>query len=212
MSWVELLGAAVGIGLVAGMRLYATVLMLGAAIHFGWIAISPGQEQWSILAHPAVISVAGIAFLVEFIADKIPWVDSIWDSFHTIIRPVGAAVLGATMIGTANPVFQTVIAILCGGIALTSHSSKAASRLLVNQSPEPVSNFFVSLIEDAMVPLGLWLAISHPLVMIVLFLVFLALFIWMVPKIFRLMKQLAVTVYSRLKGNKPADAMMRPQS
>lgn len=188
MDFFQLFSSALGLGFIAGIRLYATVFILGAAIRFEWLQIGPGQEHWRVLGEPTVITVAGAAFLIEFFADKVPWLDSLWDSLHTFIRPVGAAILGGVIFGEASPAVQAVIWLLCGGVALTSHSAKAASRLAVNQSPEPFSNILLSLVEDAFAFLGVWLAVTHALLMLALVVVFLSLFAWLSPKIYRRMR------------------------
>jgi hypothetical protein len=189
MDLYELLGISAGVGLLAGIRLYATVLAVGLAIRFHWLAFAPDQEQWNILAHPAVLIVAGVAALIELAADKIAWLDSVWDAFHTFIRPIGAALLGAATFATVEPEFRMVLILLCGGIALTSHAFKAATRFAVNHSPEPFSNFGVSLAEDALQALGLWLVIQHPVWTLLLVAAFLAAFVWLFRKIWRAVRR-----------------------
>ncbi len=188
MNTIQLLGSTLGLGFAAGIRLYATVLALGLAIRFNWYHIPPGQEHLRVLAEPLVLIVAGVACLIEFISDKIPWVDSLWDSFHTIIRPVGAVVLGAMSLGSTSPALKVTLVILCGGVAFTSHSSKAATRLAVNHSPEPFSNIALSLFEDALGPFCAWLAMKHPVLSAALVMTFLAGFAWVSPKVFRLVR------------------------
>jgi hypothetical protein len=185
MDTIDLIGSTLGIGFVSGIRLYATVLALGLAIHFGWLHLSPGQQQLSILGAWPVLTAAGIAYLAEFFTDKIPWVDSAWDSFHTLIRPLGAVVLAVSVLGSMDPVLKLTLAILCGGVAFASHSSKAAARVAINHSPEPFTNIGASLVGDILAPLGLWLSLRHPLVILVLVVIFLAGFVWLAPKIFR---------------------------
>jgi uncharacterized membrane protein len=198
MDWNPLIGSALGLGFLAGIRLYATVFILGIVIYFGWIPVTAEHEHWSVLAHPAILGVSGVALLVEFIADKIPLVDSLWDSFHTFIRPVGAGLLATTIVGDADPVVKTALVILCGGVALASHGSKAATRLAINHSPEPVTNISASFLEDALVPLGIWLAIAHPFVTLALVVSFLVAFAWLAAKVFRAMRTLIAGLYARL--------------
>jgi hypothetical protein len=197
MEWTALIGSALGLGFLAGIRLYATVFFLGLAIQFGWIPLGTGQEHWAVLAHPAVLVVSGVAFLVEFIADKIPFVDSAWDTFHTFIRPVGAALLATTVVGESDPVLTTILMILSGGVALASHSSKAASRLAINHSPEPFSNVLASLFEDGLTVFGIWLAVNHPIITLIVVVLFLAVFAWLASKIFRAIRTQMSTFYSR---------------
>ena len=187
METIQLLGSAMGLGFVSGLNLYATVLTVGLGIRFHFIVLSPEFSKLAILASPYVLIAAGVIYLVEFFADKIPWVDSLWDAVHTLIRPLGAAALGAMAIGSVDPQ-AALIAVLCGGVALSGHSAKAGTRLLVNHSPEPFSNIVLSLGEDLLVVVGSWLAISHPIVMFVLVLIFLIVFTWFAPKAFRLMR------------------------
>jgi hypothetical protein len=162
MDNIELLGSALGLGFLAGIRLYATVLVVGLAVRFHLLHLKAGMEGLNVLADWRVLTIAGIAFLAEFFADKIPYLDSAWDAVHTFIRPVGAAVLAATALGDMDPAIRTGVAILAGGVALTSHSGKAATRALANHSPEPFSNVALSFIEDAIIPAGVWLATAHP--------------------------------------------------
>jgi hypothetical protein len=182
-------------------------LALGLAIRFNWYHLAPGQEHLRVLAEPLVLVVAGLAFAIEFVSDKIPWIDSLWDSFHTIIRPVGAALLAATALGSIDPAMKLVLVILCSGVAFTSHSSKAATRLAVNHSPEPFSNIGLSLLEDALAPFGAWLAMTHPAVAAVLVLIFLAGFAWVSPKVFRLIRLEFVAL--RMWITKPAPSPVR---
>jgi hypothetical protein len=187
METINLLGSTMGLGLVSGLNLYATVLTVGLGIRLGLITLSPETSGLAVLASPYVLIAAGVIYLIEFFADKIPWVDSIWDSVHTLIRPLGAAVIGATAIGAVEP--QTaVIAALCAGVSLSGHSVKAGTRLLANHSPEPFSNIALSLIEDGLVVVGSWLALSHPAIMVTIVAIFLIAFIWFAPKAFRLLR------------------------
>ena len=153
----------------------------------GWFHLSSAFSHLDVLAQTPVLVLSGAAFVIEFFADKIPWLDSMWDSIHTFIRPVGAAVLGATALGSFDPTTRFLIALMCGGIAFTGHTSKAATRLVANHSPEPFSNIGLSFLEDLAVPVGLWIAFDHPKVAIALVCVFLVLFVWLAPRIFRLL-------------------------
>jgi hypothetical protein len=185
MDTLELIGSTLGLGFTSGLRLYATVLAVGLAIHFGKLHLSHAQESLKILAEWPVIGAAGVAYLAEFFMDKIPWVDTVWDSFHTFIRPIGAVVLAATMLGSVDPALRVTVAILCGGVALASHSSKAAARVAINHSPEPFSNIAASLAGDLLAPIGVWLSFSHPLVVMAFVAIFVAIFLWLAPKVFR---------------------------
>ena len=142
----------------------------------------------NVLAEPLVLAVAGIACILEFVADKVLWFDSVWDSFHTVIRPIGAAALAWTAIGSVDPATKFAVVLLCGGVAFASHSSKAAARLMVNHSPEPFSNIALSFAEDLFAPVCAWLAISHPVVTFALVLLFLGVFAWVSAGVFRLIR------------------------
>ena len=187
MEIIQLLGSTLGLGLVSGINLYATVLVVGLGIRFDLIALRPELHQLEVLANPVVIVVAGLIFVVEFLADKIKWIDSIWDAVHTVIRPLGAALIGAAALGNVSPE-SVVIALLCGGVALSGHSTKAGLRLLVNHSPEPFSNIALSLMEDALVILGTYVAVQYPYVMLIIVVLFVIAFLWFAPKAFRLLR------------------------
>ncbi len=199
MDTIELLGSTLGLGLLAGIRLYATVLALGLAIRFNLLHLSSQMSHLGVLSDTRVLIAAGIAAAFEFFSDKIPWVDSIWDSVHTIIRPIGGALLGATALGSSDPVTKTIVALLCGGLAFTSHSSKAATRLMVNHSPEPFSNIFLSFFEDLVIPAGVWIVVRHPALAFGIVAVFVGIFLWLAPKIFRLVRGqwIAISSFAR---------------
>jgi len=187
LSVIQLLGSTLGLGLVSGINLYATVLVVGLGIRLGVIVLRPELNQLEVLANPVVMVVAGLIFVVEFLADKIKWVDSIWDAVHTFIRPLGAAFIGAAALGEVSPE-SVVIAFLCGGVALSGHSTKAGLRLLVNHSPEPFSNVALSLTEDVLVVLGTYVAVQYPYVMLVIVVLFVVCFLWFAPKALRLLR------------------------
>jgi Domain of unknown function (DUF4126) len=198
MEAINLLGSTMGLGLVSGLNLYATVLTVGLGIRLGLITLNPELSGLAVLASPYVLIAAGVIYLVEFFADKIPWVDSIWDGVHTVIRPLGAAVIGATAIGVVKPE-AAVIAALCAGVSLSGHSVKAGTRLLANHSPEPFSNIGLSLIEDVLVVIGSWVALKYPAIMVTIVVVFLIAFAWFAPKAFRLMRVEYLATFALLK-------------
>jgi hypothetical protein len=200
MEAMAVLGALMGLAFVSGLRLYSTVLAIGLGIRFGYLVIPPHLTQLQILAQTSILMVAGVVYIVEFFADKVPWVDSVWDAVHTFIRPIGAAVLAATAVGDVDPVVKLGAVLLCGGIALSSHSAKAGTRILANHSPEPFTNVGLSLGEDVLVAGGVWLALKHPLVSLVLVVVAVGFIIWLVPKIFRLVRRQATKVAAFAKA------------
>lgn len=190
MDTLSMLGSAAGLGFLAGIRLYFTVFALGFAIRMGWFEPDTAMSQLSLLATTPVLLGSGVLFLTEFIADKVPWFDSIWDSVHTFIRPIGAAALGITALGNFDPSTSVLIGLVSGTVAFTGHASKAATRVAVNHSPEPFSNWALSFAEDVFVPLGLWVVVEHPLIaafVMIAFLIVFAILARVVWKLFRSM-------------------------
>ena len=198
-----MLGVALGLATLAGVNLYLTVFVTGLAVNQHWITLSQQYEPLQVLAHPAIITIAGILYFIEFVADKVPWIDSAWDSVHTVIRPIGGALLGVQVLGTSNPTFDVIIMLLAGGTSLIAHTTKASSRLVANTSPEPFSNIGLSLIEDVAVFGGLALIAYNPIVALCVFGALLALAIYFVPKVLRAMKAKLWLVFRKLKA--PAD-------
>jgi hypothetical protein len=185
MSSLQLIGSTLGLSLLAGIRLYATVLAIGLVAHFNLIRLPAALDDLRVLGNKWVMLAAAVGCICEFLADKIPWFDSVWDSAHTFIRPIGAALLGATALREDQPVMRILIALACGGVAFSGHSSKAATRLLINHSPEPFTNVTLSVMEDAAVPVGVWVSMKHPYVSLCFVALFLSGFAWLAPRIFR---------------------------
>lgn len=151
------IGLIAGSGWASGVNLYAVVVLLGLFGRTGF-----GTEIPEVLTRPEVIAVAAVLYAVEFVADKVPYLDNLWDAVHTVVRPAGAAVLGVLLTGEAETLQQAVAAVGSGGLALASHASKATARAAINTSPEPASNILVSLLEDGLVAAVVWLAVEHP--------------------------------------------------
>jgi len=191
MDAVSTLGSLMGLAFVSGLRLYSTVLAVGLGIRLGYLTVPPPLGHLQLLAQTPILVIAGVCFAFEFVADKIPWVDTAWDVIHTIIRPIGAAVLAATAIGVVDPLVTLGAFLLCGGIALSSHSAKAGTRIVANHSPEPFSNVGLSLAGDVIVPIGVWLALTHPLVSLLLVTVAIAPILWFIPRLIRLFRRAA---------------------
>ena len=189
METILLIGSTMGVSFVAGIRLYATVLLLGLAIRLHVLHLIPAWHSLEVLAHPAVLGVAALGCVAEFCADKIPWVDSAWDSIHTVLRPIGAALIASGMLGAFDPWARVCLILLAGGVALASHGSKAATRLVVNHSPEPFTNIGMSLLGDVFTPFGLWVAFDHPVLTIVSLAVFLCVMVWMARRVARLLRR-----------------------
>ncbi len=160
---VEILGLAGSISLLSGWRLYLTILATGLAMHFHALALPEHLAALAILANPWVMGTSAFAALCEFLADKIAWLDSVWDAVHTLIRPIGGALLTLAIVDPADPATQAVAFILGGGGALLAHSGKAGARAVINTSPEPLSNVVVSSTEDIATGGLLYLVYSNPL-------------------------------------------------
>jgi hypothetical protein len=189
MSPLETLGFTLGTSFASGLNVYATVAAAGFFHRFGVVQL---PEALQVLANPVVMAIATALFLIEFVADKIPYVDSAWDAVHTFIRPPAAALIAYSAFGPVPEEWKVGAALLAGGVALTSHGAKATSRAAANTSPEPVSNWTLSLLEDAAAVFLAWMAAAHPIITaaIVVVLVILAvLVIWKLYGYLRLARE-----------------------
>ena len=160
----QLLAVAAALGWASGLRLYAVLFLTGLAGFLGWVALPPGLH---LLQHPVMLGASGLLLFVEFFADKIPGVDTLWDAVHTLIRIPAGAALAASVFGLDQATWATGAALLGGTLAATSHVAKATTRAAVNTSPEPFSNLALSFLGDAAVPGTLWLAFTHPVVALI---------------------------------------------
>jgi len=201
---LDLLAVALGLAALAGINLYLTVFATGLAIHFHWITLAPQYQSLEVLGNPWIITIAGILYFLEFFADKIPWVDSVWDAVHTVIRPIGGALLAIQVLGHPSPAFTVIVALLAGGASLVAHTAKAATRLASNSSPEPFSNIALSLGEDAAVLGGLALVHFNPVLALVIFVICIGAFFYFAPRILRAMKVKIWLAWRKLNG--PADS------
>lgn len=191
MGLVELLGLAASVSLLAGWRLYLCVFVTGLAMRSGWIDLPSHFDALGALANPWVLGISAIGLLAEFLADKISWLDSAWDAVHTLVRPVGGALLAMAIVDAQDPAWQVIAFLLGGGGALLSHGAKASARALVNASPEPVSNIVVSTGEDVATGSMLALAFLNPVAAIVVALAALAFAIALLVYARRAMRALA---------------------
>ncbi len=162
MSIVEILGVAGSLSLLAGWRLYLTIFAAGVAMTFHWLPLPEHLQALQILANPWVLGIAALGTVAEFLADKVAWIDSAWDTVHGVIRPLGGALLALALVDSSDPAWQVVAFLLGGGGALLSHGAKATTRAVVNISPEPYSNAVVSTGEDVATGGLLALAIAFP--------------------------------------------------
>ena len=187
MSAVELIGLAASFSLLAGWRVYACVAIAGFAMRLGLIDPPSNIPSLEVLANPWVIGVAGVGALAELLADKVMWLDSLWDGVHTFIRPFGGALLALAIVDASDPAWQVVVLLLGGGAALLGHGAKSGTRALVNTSPEPFSNIAVSTIEDVVTFGALWLALAYPGIALIAAVVLLALCFAVVVATWRLL-------------------------
>ena len=207
MGTLEALSLAMGTAWTSGINLYATIAALGIAGQMDMIQLPPDLR---VLTHPAVIVVACIMYVIEFFADKVPYVDSGWDVLHTFIRIPAGAVLAARSLGDMNPALELVALLAGGTVALAAHGTKATARLAINASPEPFSNWAASFAEDVTVFGSIWMMFNHPVVMLIVVLSFLALVVWLVPKLFRLAKRGFQALRSRMRGTKSDQSAPQP--
>jgi len=182
MNPIETLGLALGAGFSSGLNLYATVATLGLLQRLGVLRLPPGLQ---VLSHPWVLGIAIALYLLEFFADKIPYLDTLWDAVHTFIRPPAAAILTYAAAGAAPPEWRWGAALIAGGVALTSHGAKASTRAAVNTSPEPFSNWILSFGEDLLAVWLTWMATAHPLATTIIVAALVALSIFLLYRLFR---------------------------
>jgi len=194
-----LVALSMGMAWASGINLYAALLTLAVLANTGNITL---PEQLEIVANPLVMTAAGVMYFIEFFADKIPGVDTGWDAVQTFVRIPAGAILAASAVGDVTPAAELAAAILGGGLATATHATKAGSRVLINTSPEPVTNWTASIGEDVAVVGGVWVALNHPFVFLGLLLVFILLMAWLLPKLWRGVR-LVVSRLSALFGRAP---------
>ncbi|HEC07771.1 MAG TPA: DUF4126 domain-containing protein [Thiolapillus brandeum] len=201
---IQSIALMLGAGWASGLNLYAAMLVLGWMGASGQANLPPSLD---ILSNPMVMGAAGLMFVVEFFADKVPGLDSLWDAVHTFIRiPAGALMAAGAAQGLDMGAAGELIGLILGGsLATTSHVSKASARALINTSPEPVTNWTASVTEDAAVVGGLWTALNYPWLFVLLLILFILLAIWLVPKIWRLLKAAGKTVFSWFRKPQPTE-------
>ncbi len=190
MSAVELIALASTVSLLAGWRLYLVTFAVGIAMKFGWLALPDQLRALDVLANNWIIGIAALGAFAEFFADKIAWVDSLWDTIHSVIRPIGGALLSMAIIDGGDPAWQVGSFLLGGGAAFLAHAGKAGARALVNASPEPVSNVIVSTGEDVATAGLLGLAIVYPIAAAAIALVLVALSVWLVLAARRMLQRI----------------------
>lgn len=191
MEAVNIIALSMGAAWASGINLYATIFMLGYMGITGNIVL---PDELQVLSDPMVMAAAGFMYCVEFFADKIPGVDSGWDTMHTFIRIPAGAMLAAGAVGDVSAATELSAALLGGTLAAGSHATKAGGRLLINTSPEPVTNWGASISEDLLVIAGLWTALHHPVLFLIMLVAFVALMIWLLPRLWRLLKAIFTKV------------------
>ena len=182
LDFAGLLALAAGLGWASGLRLYTTLFVIGLAGKLGWVVLPGGLR---LLEHPWVLGAAAVMLLLEFFADKIPLLDSVWDTVHTFVRIPAGAALAAMVFGGQGLEWQTAMAMLGGTLAAGTHFTKAGTRAMINASPEPFTNIAASFGEDVVVLTGLWLMFAHPLLMLAVLVLLVVLIIWLLPILWR---------------------------
>jgi hypothetical protein len=188
---LQLVALAAALGWASGLRLYAVLFVVGGLGYLGWIDLPSGLK---VLSHPYVLAASGFMCFVEFFADKVPAVDSLWDAIHTFIRIPAGAALAASVFGDSSSAAMLAAAILGGTLAAGSHFVKAGSRAVINTSPEPFSNWSASFGEELAVGSVLWLAFTYPLVALAVVALLTALAIWLIPKLWRAFRRIVVRI------------------
>lgn len=197
MEWFSTLTLALGSAWTSGINLYATVSMLGLLQKFGSIKLPGGLE---VLDNWWIIGVAGFLYAIEFVADKVPYVDSVWDVIHTFIRVPAGAVVAFAATTEMEPTVMIVATLLGGSLALSSHGTKAALRAGANFSPEPVSNWILSIVEDILAIVGVILAVFAPILIAIVLVIFIIFFLWFAPKVFRAIGRLMRGIGALFRG------------
>ncbi len=195
-SIVKIIALTMGAAWASGINLYAAILVLGIMGATGNMILPPDLQ---ILMSPIVMAAAGCMYVVEFFADKVPGVDTGWDTVHTFIRIPMGALLAAGAVGEMNPAVALAAAIVGGGLAAGAHAAKAGSRIIINTSPEPLSNWLASVLEDITVVAGIWVALNYPWLFLGLLVLFILLLIWLLPKIWRGIKALLIKLKELFK-------------
>ncbi|MDO9169870.1 MAG: DUF4126 domain-containing protein [Methylobacter sp.] len=202
------LALSMGLAWASGINLYATLFTLGYLANTGNIDLPPDLQ---IVANPMVMGAAGLMYCVEFFADKTPGIDTGWDAIHTFIRIPAGAMLAAGAIGDLNPAVELAAAIMGGSLAAGSHATKAGSRVMINASPEPFSNWAASISEDVVVITGVWACINHPVLFLIALAGFIVLMIWLLPKIWVGVKRVFGFILNLFRTDNPATDQSPPQ-
>ena len=199
METIQYIALSMGVAWASGINLYAAVFMLGYLGSTGNIDL---PAELLVVTDPLVMTAAGLMYCVEFFADKTPGVDTAWDSLHTFIRIPLGAVLAMSAVGDTTPAVELAAFLAGGSLTATTHATKAGTRVMINTSPEPVSNWSASIGEDILVITGIWAALNHPWLFVIFLIAFIVLMAWLLPKIWRGIKRIVSTLRDFIKGNK----------
>lgn len=199
METIQYIALSMGVAWASGINLYAAVFMLGYLGSTGNIDL---PAELLVVTDPLVMTAAGLMYCVEFFADKTPGVDTAWDSLHTFIRIPLGAVLAMSAVGDTTPAVELAAFLAGGSLTATTHATKAGTRVMINTSPEPVSNWSASIGEDILVITGIWAALNHPWLFVIFLIAFIVLMTWLLPKIWRGIKRIVSTLRDFIKGNK----------
>jgi hypothetical protein len=199
MNVIQILGLAFGVAWTSGINLYATIAVLGLTQHYGLARLPGGLE---VLDNWIIISIAIFLYVVEFVADKIPYVDTIWDAVHTFIRVPAGAVIAFSATTDLNPTLQVVALLLGGGLALSTHGTKATVRAAANTSPEPITNWTLSIVEDVFAIGAIFLALFQPVAILVVILIFLLILAWILPKVIRRIRRMISATRAFFSGQR----------
>ncbi len=205
---IQTIALTMGVAWASGINLYATLVAIGVMSNMGYVELPPDLQ---VVGDPLVIAAAGFMYVVEFFADKIPGVDTGWDTLHTLVRIPAGALLAAGAVGEVGAGAEIAAAIVGGSIAAGTHFTKAGTRVLINTSPEPFSNWGASISEDIAVFAGLWAALQHPVLFLVLLILFIILMIWLLPKLFRAIKKVIRFFINLFAGKKDNETNPAPK-
>ena len=203
---IQTIALTMGVAWASGINLYGTLVALGIMTNMGYVELPPDLQ---VVGDPLVIAAAGFMYVVEFFADKVPGVDTGWDTLHTLVRIPAGALLAAGAVGEVGAAAEIAAAIVGGTIAAGTHFTKAGTRVMINTSPEPFSNWTASITEDIAVFAGLWAALQHPVFFLVLLIIFIILMIWLLPKLFRAIKKVMRFFINFFSGKKEPEPELK---
>lgn len=204
---IQTIALTMGVAWASGINLYGTLVALGVMMNMGYVELPPDLQ---VVGDPLVIAAAGFMYFVEFFADKVPGVDTGWDTLHTLVRIPAGAMLAAGAVGEVGVGAEIAAALVGGTLAAGTHFTKAGTRVLINTSPEPFSNWGASITEDIAVFAGLWAALQHPVLFLILLVIFILLMVWLLPKLFRAIKKVIRFFINLFAGKNEPEPVLKP--